>query len=56
MPDKMSGEKIQLAGCERELSAALEPAGMRFIPYYASNRTGAGPMAVWVPRGGQYSE
>ncbi|MGO9201513.1 MAG: glycoside hydrolase family 127 protein [Limisphaerales bacterium] len=34
----------------------LEPAGMRFIPYYAWNHRGAGPMAVWVPRGGQSSE
>ena len=27
-----------------------EPASLKFIPYYAWNHRGAGPMAVWLPR------
>jgi hypothetical protein len=31
-------------------SRRVEPAALRFIPYYAWNHRGAGPMAVWMPR------
>lgn len=29
---------------------AVEPTTLRFVPYYAWNHRGAGPMAVWLPR------
>ena len=31
-------------------SRPAEPVRVRFIPYYAWNHRGVGPMAVWIPR------
>ena len=31
-------------------SRSAEPVRVRFIPYYAWNHRGVGPMAVWIPR------
>ena len=40
-----AGQRVTAGNARR-----AEPAALKFIPYYAWNHRGAGPMAVWMPR------
>ena len=42
---KAAGQRV-IGGSARR----TEPAALRFIPYYAWDQRGAGPMTVWLPR------
>ena len=42
---KADGQRVADGNTRR-----AEPAALKFIPYYAWNHRGAGPMAVWMPR------
>jgi DUF1680 family protein len=53
-PDLLGGITVIEATGQRIASGSsrrVEPANLKLVSYYAWNHRGAGPMAVWMPRG-----